>query len=93
MTNPVLCADTISYEVRKRGRVRDATDLPTFAPHLGANPHPTALSPRQESAIRQWLESKNTSPMTGLPLDHTFLTANRALKEGIERWREEHPGY
>jgi len=56
MTNPVLCADTITYE---------------------------------ESAIKQWLNSgKDTSPMTNEPLPHSFLTANRALKEAIARWRE-----
>ena len=47
----------------------------------------------EESAIRKWLASgKDYSPMTNDKLEHTFLTANRNLKEAIGRWREEHEG-
>ena len=34
--------------------------------------------------IERWLSLKQTSPMTGAPLPHLFLTPNLALKALIE---------
>eukprot|EP01097_Dermamoeba_algensis_P005290 TRINITY_DN3356_c0_g1_i1.p1 TRINITY_DN3356_c0_g1~~TRINITY_DN3356_c0_g1_i1.p1 ORF type:complete len:596 (-),score=114.80 TRINITY_DN3356_c0_g1_i1:481-2268(-) len=40
----------------------------------------------ERSAIQKWLVQKNTSPMTNLPLVHTFLTPNRTLLSMISEF-------
>jgi hypothetical protein len=48
----------------------------------------------ERQAIEKWMQLRNTSPMTGAPLQHRFLTKNFALRSIIashdSRPREEH---
>jgi len=40
----------------------------------------------ERSAIETWMQSHNTSPMTGAPLVHRFLTQNFAMRRVIESY-------
>lgn len=45
----------------------------------------------EAEALRGWLESgHNTSPTTNLPLAHTNLVPNRALRSSIQEWLQSH---
>ncbi len=43
------------------------------------------------SAIQEWLQSSNTSPLTGVPLTNTQLIPNIALRHAIEEWQLQQP--
>ncbi|KAJ4760712.1 U-box domain-containing protein kinase family protein [Rhynchospora pubera] len=46
----------------------------------------------EAEAIKGWLDSGHeTSPMTNLPLTHTELISNYALRSTIQQWLLEHP--
>ncbi|KAJ4760708.1 U-box domain-containing protein kinase family protein [Rhynchospora pubera] len=46
----------------------------------------------ETEAIKGWLDSGHeTSPMTNLPLPHTELTPNYALRSAIQEWLLKHP--
>lgn len=53
------------------------------------NPHVAADGFSYElEAIEQWLNSgHNTSPMTNLRLNHTFLTPNHTLRSFLDEWQ------
>jgi len=42
----------------------------------------------ERSAIEQWLRTRNSSPLTGLPLSHKELTPNLLLRGMIRQWLE-----
>ena len=54
------------------------TQMPMIDPLLAADGH----SYERQSILR-WLEQRQTSPVTGAPLGHTFLTPNHALRAVI----------
>eukprot|EP00253_Pinus_taeda_P014362 PITA_14362 len=39
------------------------------------------------STIKTWLENKNTSPMTNLPMNHKILIPNHPLRSAILEWK------
>ena len=41
------------------------------------------------AAITRWLQDHNTSPKTGMPLEHTNLVPNHALRSAIQDWQQE----
>ena len=43
----------------------------------------------ERDAIDRWLKDHNTSPLTGMVLDHKYLTPNYALRSAIEDWKQE----
>jgi len=45
----------------------------------------------ERQAIERWLQMHNTSPMTGAPLAHRYLTENFALRHLIASYEEELP--
>ncbi|KAJ4813176.1 U-box domain-containing protein kinase family protein [Rhynchospora pubera] len=46
----------------------------------------------ETEAIKGWLDSGHeTSPLTNMPLPHTKLTPNYALRSAIKQWLLEHP--
>jgi hypothetical protein len=49
----------------------------------------------QRAAIQQWLArpgARRRSPITNLPLQHTQLTPNYAIKADVDDWLERHGG-
>ena len=49
----------------------------------------------QRGAIKQWLASpgaRGRSPITNLPLQHTQLTPNYAIKAAVDDWLQRHGG-
>ena len=40
----------------------------------------------ERKSIEQWLTKKRTSPLTGEPLAHTFLTPNHALRALCQKY-------
>ena len=43
------------------------------------------------AAIKQWLETHSTSPLTNVELPTTTLVPNVALRKAIEEWRDSQP--
>jgi hypothetical protein len=43
----------------------------------------------ERSAIEEWLSKKDTSPHTGLKLDHKILIPNTDVKKLVEQWKED----
>jgi hypothetical protein len=46
----------------------------------------------EREGIAAWISHHHTSPMTNLPLQHTQLTPNLALRSAIKEWLDRHPG-
>jgi len=42
----------------------------------------------EKDAIEEWLTRSPTSPLTNMPMPHTHLTPNHALRSAIMEWRE-----
>ncbi|EOD06407.1 hypothetical protein EMIHUDRAFT_219298 [Emiliania huxleyi CCMP1516] len=42
----------------------------------------------ERSAIKRWLATKSTSPMTGEALVHSFLAPNHTLRRQIREWQQ-----
>ena len=41
----------------------------------------------ERASIQEWLENHDTSPLTGLALEHKWLVANHALRKVAEEWK------
>ena len=41
----------------------------------------------ERASIQEWLENHDTSPLTGMPLEHKLLVPNHALRKVSEEWR------
>jgi len=58
-----------------------------------SDPHMAADGFTYEAeAIRGWLDSASTSPMTNLRLAHRKLTPNKALRSAILEWQQKQHG-
>jgi len=44
----------------------------------------------EKSSITKWLETHNTSPLTGAPLENKTLIPNHALRNAVLDWCEKH---
>ena len=91
MSEPVVAADGITYE-RAHARSSACNLTPAYLPCAsclwvswsllsGSLTRKVVLRGRYERCqIELWLSKKRTSPITGVPLAHTHLTPNLALK-------------